>query len=93
MSDPQAKPSLLDRLRGLLKPAPPPAPTPAPVPDQPPGPIPYLRVWALLRSVNFKELWPVLVSVPVLVFFALSGLVAWLVVAARFVVSLWRVLP
>lgn len=92
MSDPQSKTPLLDRLRGWLKPTPP-TPTPTPVPDQPPGPIPYLRVWALLRSVNFKELWPVLFSVPVLVFFALSGLGAWLVVLVRFLSTIWRVLP
>jgi hypothetical protein len=52
-----------------------------------------MRIWALLRAVNFQELWPVLVSVPVLVFFALSGLVAWLVMAVRFLYTIWRVLP
>jgi hypothetical protein len=94
MSAPQSKTPLLDKLRGWLKPTPPtPAPTPTPVPAQPPGPLVYMRIWALLRAVNFQELWPVLVSVPVLVFFALSGLVAWLVLAVRFLYTIWRVLP
>lgn len=95
MSDPTppTKTPLLDRLRNWWpKPNPPqPDPTPAPTPAPTPDRIPYLRVWALLRDVNFKDIWLVLFSVPVLVFFALSGVLAWLVVAVRFLLTLWRV--
>ena len=60
------------------------------VPPQPPPPqpetddkTPWLRVWLALRNVNLKELWPVFISVPAIVFFAISGLIAWIYVCLR----------
>lgn len=50
---------------------------------------PYLRVWAILRGVNLKELWPIFVSVPMIVFFAISGLLAWLALIVKFVVGIF----
>lgn len=54
--------------------------------------VSYVRAWLLFRKINVRQLWPVIFSVPVLVFFALSGVLAWLVVFVRFLVSLWNLL-
>lgn len=67
-----------------------------PNPDAPttpasPASIPYLKVWRALKEINFKDLWIVFLTAPVIVFFAVSGLVAWLVVLAKFVLSLLNV--
>lgn len=51
--------------------------------DEGPDRTPWLRVWFTLRSINLKELWPVVVSVPAIVFFAISGMVAWLYLFLR----------
>jgi hypothetical protein len=51
---------------------------------------PWLRVWALLSTVNLKELWPVLLSVPAIVFFAISGFIAWVYICLRAVVLFVR---
>lgn len=51
--------------------------------DEGPDRTPWLRVWFTLRSINLKELWPIFVSVPAIVFFAISGMVAWLYLCLR----------
>lgn len=56
------------------------APHPAPADNDR---TPWLRVWALLQSVNAKELLPVIISVPMIVFFAISGFIAWLYICLR----------
>lgn len=85
------KSTLLDRLRKLLtpgkKPEPTPAPTPAPDEDEPVG---YLRLLLLLRQIPFQKLGPVLVTVPVIVFLAISGAVAWLAVGVGLLVRILR---
>jgi hypothetical protein len=68
--------SLLDKLKKLLKPA-------APVtPDTPVVPEPvrpqYLKAWAILRQIDFKKLGPAVFTVPAVLFFAISGFIAWL---------------
>ena len=60
----------------------PPQPTPSPQPESD-DKTPWLRVWLTLRTVNLKELWPVFISVPAIVFFAISGLIAWLYLLLR----------
>lgn len=52
-------------------------------PDSGPDRTPWMRVWLTLRSVNLKELWPVVLSVPAIVFFAISGMLAWLYLCLR----------
>lgn len=73
---------LLDKLRNWVnpkKPDPVPEPTPTPEPDKnPPGVVDYLKAWRLLKDIPFRRIWPALVSVPVIAFFAVSGLAAWL---------------
>ena len=61
-------------------------------PVKPEEQVSYVRAWLLLRKIDIKELWPVIFSVPLLVFFAISGFIAWLVLFARFVVGLWSLL-
>lgn len=67
-------------LPGWFNPKKDPAPLP---PDTSPDKTPWMRVWLTLRAVNLKELWPVFVSVPAIVFFAISGFIAWLYLIAR----------
>lgn len=68
------KNSLWDRLKKLLgKAAPPDAPV-VPEPEQPQ----YLRAWLILRQIDFKKLAPAVFTVPAVLFFAISGFIAWL---------------
>lgn len=85
------KPTLLDRLRKLLTPGknPAPGPAPEPTPDDE-EPVGYLRLLLLLRQIPFQKLGPVLVTVPVVVFLALSGAVAWLAVGLGLLVRIVR---
>lgn len=88
---------LRDWLNNWFKPKKPdPAPTPV-EPDPTPGPtIPTegkMRLLTLLwklwnQRVELKKLWPALVSVPVLFFFVISGLVAW---AALLLGFFWKI--
>lgn len=77
---------LLDKLGGLWK-----KPTPL-QPDAPttPDSIPWVRVGVILRSIPFKKLLPAFFAVPTLVFFALSGLVAWVMLLLRFAVNIFN---
>lgn len=50
----------------------------------------WLRVWRTLQNVNIKELWPVVLSVPAIVFFAISGFIAWVYLVLRAIVLFVR---
>ena len=52
-----------------------PAP-PAPAPDDP-NRTPWLRVWLELKKLDMQKVKVAAVAVPTIVFFAISGLVAW----------------
>lgn len=78
----------IDGLNGWLKPKAPETPV-GPTPDEP-GRTPYLRVWAILRTVNLKELLPIVLSVPSIVFFAISGFIAWVYLILRAIVLFVR---
>jgi hypothetical protein len=67
-----------------------PKPSTPNVPIDEPGRTPWLRVWRLLRDVNLKDLWPVVISVPTIVFFAISGFIAWVYLLLRAVVLFVR---
>jgi hypothetical protein len=70
------KESLWDRLKKLLNP---PVPPIAPdVPVVPQKETHYLRALAILRQIDFKKLGPVVFTVPAVLFFAISGFIAWL---------------
>lgn len=82
--------ALLDKLKNWLKPVTPaPTPEPAPTPNTP-GLTDYVRAWRLLRDIPFRKIWPGLVSIPMIVFFAVSGIVAWLFFVLGFIVRLFQ---
>jgi hypothetical protein len=87
----EKKDTLFDRLRKLLgKPdTPQPTPTPDTTPDAPQPS--YLKVLLALRGIPVQQLGPLLFTVPVIVFLAISGVVAWLAIGLGVVVRLLRV--
>jgi hypothetical protein len=68
--------SLLDRLKKLLKPTAPVTPATPVIPE--PSRLQYLKAWAILRQIDFKKLGPAVFTVPAVLFFAISGFIAWL---------------
>jgi hypothetical protein len=84
---------LLDKLNELLgrkkKPATPDVP-PTPAPTKQPGAIDYLKAWKLLREIPIQKLGRVVSLSAVIVFFAISGVLAWLVVFGKFLLGLGR---
>ena len=87
----------LDRLNDLLgrkkKPVPvdpAPQPVPAPSPPKAPGTFDYLKAWRLLKEIPIQKLGRVVSLSAVIVFFAVSGVVAWVVVFAKFAFTLSR---
>lgn len=51
----------------------------------------YLQAWNILRNIPIKKLFPAVLSVSTVVFFAISGLLAWLVLICSFVVKLFKI--
>lgn len=82
------KDTLLDRLRKLLGKTDDTVPAPTPGPDAPPPS--YLKVWLALRGIPIQKLGPLLFTVPVIVFLAISGAVAWLGIGLGVVVRIVR---
>lgn len=75
------------------RPKPDPAPAPAPAPEPTPEARPkYLRALWALKQIPFSRLFPLVFTVPFVVFLAISGLIAWVVVAASFITHLFRAL-
>jgi hypothetical protein len=60
-----------------------------PKPDDGQPAAPLLRAWVLLKDINFKDLWLVFFSVPALLFFAISGLLAWLTIIGTFIAAIF----
>jgi len=87
MADKDEKTRLLDKLKGWFNTG-----DKDDNPIKPEEQVSYVRAWLLLRKIDIKNLWPVIFSVPLLVFFAISGFIAWLVLFARFIVGLWSLL-
>lgn len=86
---------LLDRLSDLLgrkkKPAPPePTPEPAPEPPRQPGAIDYLKAWRLLKDIPIQNLGQLVSLSAAIVFFAISGVLAWGLVFVKFLLTLNR---
>lgn len=79
---------ILDRLTNWWKKDTKPAPVPTPEPDV--KAIPWLRVGLLLKSIPFSKLKPLFISVPAIVFFALSGFVAWVMLFLKFAVGIFK---
>lgn len=83
--------TIVDKLNGWLRPRPKPGPTPVPVPAEKPSLGKYVQIWRLLQQIPVAKLFPAVVSVSGVVFLAISGLIAWLVVLAAFVFKLFKI--
>jgi hypothetical protein len=71
------------------KPAPTPAPAPAPTP---PGVVDYLKAWKTLRGVPVEKLGALAALIPIIVFMAVSGLIAWTaILIGLFLRILWLI--
>lgn len=71
------------------RPKPKPTPEPEPAPKDPNGLL-WLKIGLLLRKIPAKQALAGLITVPVLVFFAVSGFIAWLVLAVKFIVGIYN---
>lgn len=89
----------LDWLSGKKKPKPPVPPVSPDVKPVPPNVKPtvnpprqpnILELIQFFRNFKIKEYLPALISVPVLVFLAISGVVMWVVTILKFLASLIR---
>jgi hypothetical protein len=76
-------PNLFDRIW--------PKPKPAPKPDSAPKPmstLDYIKAWKLLKSIPIHKLGPAVGSVGLVLFLAISGLIAWITVIMRFMLEI-----
>jgi len=48
-----------------------------PPPPSAPGMLNYVKAWTILRQIPIEKLGPVVALVPLIVFFAISGFIAW----------------
>ena len=75
---------------GLKKPL---VPPPRPAPEEPtetvasPALVNYYKAWQILQGINWWNLGGAMTFTGIVVFFALSGLLAWITLGLRF---LWR---
>lgn len=50
----------------------------------------YVQAWNLLRKIPVEKLGPAVLSVSTVIFFAISGVLAWLVLFGAFVCQLFK---
>lgn len=81
---------LLNNLKNWLKPKPAPPLDSVPVPAAP-NLAKYLQIWQLLKKIPVQKMLPAVVSVSGVVFLAISGLIAWLVILCVFVLRLFKI--
>jgi len=86
---------LLDKLTGWIRKkktpdAPQPAPTPVPAAPHQPNVVDYVKAWRLLKEIPFHKLGRVVSLSGVIVFFAISGVLAWLSLFAKFMLGVAR---
>lgn len=78
----------LKRTLGLKKPlVPPPEPAPVSPAVTSPALVNYYKAWQILQGINWWNLGGAITFTGIIVFFALSGLLAWITLGLRF---LWR---
>jgi hypothetical protein len=77
---------MIKKALGIDTKKPEPVPAPAP-PPKPPNAIDYLRAWNLFKKIPFEKLGSVALLTAIIVFLAISGLLAWISLALRFVFS------
>jgi len=81
--------NILQKFRDWLSGGPP-APPPEEVDPPEPTSVPWIKVGLLARKLSMPHLRAVFFTVPVIVFFTLSGVLAWLVLLVKFVVTLYN---
>ena len=64
--------------------------TPETAPTKKPGVVDYVKAWQLFRLIPIHRLGGVLGASTLLVFFAISGVLAWIVVFAKFMLALGK---
>lgn len=65
---------------------------PKPTPDTPPGMIDYLKAWKTLQGVPVEKLGALAALIPIIVFMAVSGLLAWTaILIGLFLRILWLI--
>lgn len=64
---------------------------PAPVEEEPVSEPSWLKIWLSLRKISVEHALAGLLTIPVLLFFAISGVLAWLVLAVKFVIGIYNV--
>lgn len=69
-----------------------PKPKPDVPPDSTPGLTTYFQAWQKLKQIPIKKLFPGVTAVGAVVFFAISGVLAWLVLFVSFIVNLFKLL-
>jgi hypothetical protein len=75
---------------GLDKKKPQPVPAPSPAPKPAPGVIDYLKALKLFNASHLDKLGPAVGLSLLTLFFAISGLLAWIVVVLKFMLTLAR---
>lgn len=65
-------------------------PAPDTKPVVKPGVVDYLKALKLFKNIDISKLGPVIGLSLLLVFFAISGVLAWIVVAFKFMTTLAR---
>ncbi|NDD52528.1 hypothetical protein EBZ39_01395 [bacterium] len=87
---------ILTRLNKFLRPQSAPAPTTPATPEIPKSTltvVDYLKAWKTLQGVPVEQLGALAILIPLTVFFAISGLIAWVVIFIGFVLRLlWLIL-
>jgi hypothetical protein len=58
----------------------------------PPGLVKYIQAWQKLKEIPIQKLWPAVTSMSAIVFLAISGLIAWVVLFIAFIVNLFKLL-
>lgn len=72
-------------------PRPKPEPTPEPAPDgDGKAPAAIVRAWWIMRNTDLRSLRAVFTFVPMTVFFAVSGIVAWALLTLRALIWLLK---
>lgn len=76
--------NILDKLRGFF----PADPDEAPVAAE--ERVPWVKVGLLVRNLSLPHLKAVFFTVPVIVFFTISGVFAWLALLVKFLVGIYN---
>lgn len=76
-------------LNKIWRPKPKPAPAPEPAPEPKPlSTLDYIRAWKVFKQIPVHKLAPAISATAVVVFLAISGLLAWIAVFLRLMLNI-----